>query len=238
MVAAVFRFHADLDFFLDRLYRDGEVLHTFEPHQSLKHLIESLGVPHVEIGRLLVNGAPAQLNARLNDGDEIDVYAVTPYTEVDLRFVLDNHLGRLAVYLRMLGFDTLYRNDYADPELANAADSEDRILISRDRRLLMHNAVRRGFCPRSLIPEEQLNETARRYGITQDRRRVSRCLLCNETLVPVKKEEVVDRIEPLTKLYYHEFSLCPLCSRIYWKGTHWERMERIISKSVINPGQE
>lgn len=232
MVMAMFHFHDDLSFFLEHERRGGAFPYSFEADQSVKHLIEALGVPHTEIGSVQVNGSPAAINALLQEGDRLDVFAAASQTEEDLRFILDNHLGRLAAYLRVMGFDALYRNDYDDPELVQTAAEQDRILITRDRRLLMHNRVRRGYCPRSLEPTEQLHEVIRRYGVTRERRSTPRCLICNVILESVAKEAVIDRLEPLTKQFYYEFSICPSCNRVYWKGSHWERMEKMISSII------
>ena len=144
------------------------------------------------------------------------------------RFVVDNHLGRLAVYLRLLGFDTLYRNDYQDPELARTAGAEERILLTRDRRLLMRREVVYGCCLRSLQPREQLVEISRRYRLAERAQPFRRCLRCNHPLRRVTKAEVWDRLQPLTQQYYEEFALCPACDQVYWKGSHYEHMLELI----------
>jgi len=141
---------------------------------------------------------------------------------------LDSHLGRLAAYLRMLGFDCLYRNDYDDAELAELVQCEKRILLSRDRRLLMRKVVQYGYCLRSLEPPEQLAEVVRRFDLADKIAPLHRCLRCNHPLQPVSKETVLDRLEPLTKIHFDEFHLCPACDQVYWKGSHVERMERLI----------
>jgi uncharacterized protein with PIN domain len=232
MVTAIFRFHNDLGFFLAHHTRGRDFPYSFEADQSLKHLIEALGVPHTELGKLEINGSPAVPNALLQEGNRVDVFAAGSQGEEDLRFILDNHLGRLAAYLRVMGFDSLYRNDYGDPELVETASEQERILITRDRRLLMHNRVTQGYCPRSLEPETQLQEVIKRYGITREKRSTPRCLKCNMRLEPVNKESVIERLEPLTRKYFKEFSTCPSCKRVYWKGSHWERMERMIEKAI------
>jgi len=128
----------------------------------------------------------------------------------------------------MLGFDCLYRNDYDDAELAELVQREKRILLSRDRRLLMRKVVQYGYCLRSLEPPEQLTEVVRRFDLADKIRPFHRCLRCNGALQPVSKETVLDRLEPLTKIHYDEFSLCPACDQVYWKGSHVERMEKLI----------
>jgi uncharacterized protein with PIN domain len=146
--------------------------------------------------------------------------------------LLDNHLGRLAAYLRMLGFDCLYHNDYSDEELAEILQHEERILLTRDRRLLMRNVVSHGYCPRSLDSLEQLTEVIQRFELAKRIQPFHRCLRCNHPLEPVSKEAVLDRLEPLTRLYFDEFQICPDCKQIYWKGSHYERMERLIEQII------
>jgi uncharacterized protein with PIN domain len=231
MFRARFHFHGALNDFLPRRQKDTSIHYAFAPHQSLKHLVESLGVPHLEVGLMLVNGQPADGSTPLVDGCQVDVYPSEGENlpESALRFVLDNHLGRLAASLRMLGFDSLYRNDYQDDELVQVAASQERILLTRDRRLLMRKAVPRGYCVRQLDPTQQLAEVIKRYDLCAHLHPFLRCIRCNGLLQPVSKAEVLHCLEPLTRLYFEEFSRCQECDQVYWKGSHYERMQRLIA---------
>ena len=206
----------------------------FRERQSIKHLAESLGVPHPEIGPVQVNGQEGTLNTITQDDDRVEVHPVPDGCPVEPRFVLDNHLGRLTAYLRMLGFDCLYRNDYEDEELAETSQREERILLSRDRRLLMRKTVTYGYCLRSLDSLEQLTEVIRRFDLTSRIAPFHRCLRCNHLLEPVAKEAVIDRLEPLTKLYFNEFQICPACQQIYWTGSHYEKMQILVEEITEN----
>lgn len=240
MISASFRFHARLNDFLPKEKKDSVIPLTFQAGQSVKHLIEALGIPHTEIKRILAGERPVSMNYLVRDGDQLEVYPVSPGDAVPragLRFLLDNHLGRLAAYLRMLGYDSLYRNDYQDEELAEIAEREERILLTRDRRLLMRKAIRYGYWVRSQAPRRQLQEVLERYGISPGPAPFQRCLRCNSMLRPVNKAEILDRLEPLTRQYFDEFHLCPACNQIYWKGSHYERMRRII-QSIQGSRQE
>jgi uncharacterized protein with PIN domain len=130
----------------------------------------------------------------------------------------------------MLGFDCLYQNDYDDAKLAAIADQEGRILLTRDRRLLMRKLIVHGYCLRSLDSFEQLIEVIHRFELTDRTQPFHRCLRCNHLLEPVKKEAVLDRLEPLTKQYFDDFHICPDCQQIYWKGSHYERMVKVIEQ--------
>jgi hypothetical protein len=234
MSRAQFLFVGRLNDFLPRDQREQLLTVDFRERQSVKHLAESLGVPHPEIGQVQVNGREGTLDTITQDGDRVEVHPIPNGCPVEPRFVLDGHLGRLAAYLRMLGFDCLYQNNYEDEDLAEIAQSEGRILLSRDRRLLMRKVVIHGYCLRSLDSTEQLLEVIRRFDLTQRIAPFHRCLRCNHPLEPVAKEAVIDRLEPLTKLYFDEFQICPACKQIYWKGSHYEKMKRLIEQTAGN----
>jgi hypothetical protein len=232
MNEADFIFRGDLTWFLAQNQRGNPIHLAFEDHQSVKHLVEALGIPHVEVGSIHANGRAVEMNYLPKNGDKIEIMPPAPGCPVEPRFILDNHLGRLAAALRMLGFDCLYRNDYEDAEMAGLLADDVRILLTRDRRLLMRKAVLYGYCPRSLEPNEQLQEVVRRFTLAPLARPFSRCLRCNGILEPVEKAAVLDRLEPRTRLYYNVFSRCPACDQIYWKGSHWERMQVFIAKLI------
>jgi uncharacterized protein with PIN domain len=235
-----FRFHAELNDLLPRDRRETEFEHTFRNPASIKDVIESLGIPHTEVDLILVDGTPVIFDHTTQDGESVDVYPV--HSAPDLypdrrlqrspsafRFVLDTHLGRLAAYLRMLGFDSLYRNDFRDAELAQVSASEERILLTRDKGLLMRGQVVYGHFVRARLPHEQLLEILTRYELVDRQLPFSRCMHCNGVIEPVAKEEIVERLMPRTREHYEEFRRCRDCGRIYWKGSHYRRMKQLIS---------
>lgn len=237
MNQATFHFYGELNDFLPDFKKDKAVHCSFNSDQSVKHLIEAEGVPHTEVGHILANGVPVDTSYLVDDGDLITVYPLAqngslPLRPEEVRFVLDNHLGRLAGYLRMLGFDALYRNDYQDDELAEVAERQDRLLLTRDRRLLMRNQVRRGYWVRSKIPRQQVREVVGRFVLAGQVVPFRRCIRCNGLLQPTSKEAVVDRLQPLTRLYFDEFRICPDCDQVYWKGSHYERMQQLIDQCI------
>lgn len=242
MVKATFRFAGELNDFLPEDLKGTAIPCSFNNDQSVKHLIESLGIPHTEVGRILVNGALVDFGYLVEEGDRVDAFPLAgeisaEYQNHEPRFVLDIHLGRLAHYLRMLGFDTLYRNDYDDDELAESSAVDDRILLTRDRRLLMRSRVRYGYWIRHKIPHQQLVEVLRRYDLCDRIAPFRRCIHCNGMLQPISKDQVLHRLEPLTKKYYEQFRICPDCERIYWQGSHYERMRRFIEQVITEARQ-
>lgn len=245
MKQAVFEFAEELRFFLSPPNRHGTVRLSFRGPQSVKHLIESLGVPHTEIGAVWLDGQRVRLSYQVRDGDRLDVSPVPPAgsgtepqpdSATEPRFVIDGHLGRLAAHLRMLGLDCLYRSDYADEELTRISVEEGRILLTRDRHLLMQKVITQGYCLRSLKPAQQLEEVVHRFGLIRWVRPFQRCLRCNTLLQPVSKAAVLHRLEPLTKKYFDEFRICPVCNQVYWKGSHYDKMLKIIERLAPSSG--
>ncbi len=225
---ASFTFFGELNDFLPHYRKNTSFTVNFEAHQTIKHLIESIGIPHTEFGRILVNGQLADTADRLQDGDTVEAFPAEALLPGEPFFVLDNHLGQLAIYLRMLGFDSLYRNDYQDDELTRISTEDGRVLLTRDRRLLMRKAIRHGYCIHQTDPRQQAVEVLRRFKLFGQVKPFQRCLRCNTPLQVVSKKEIIERLEPLTKIYYDDFRICPSCNQIYWKGSHYGHMQEMI----------
>lgn len=142
----------------------------------------------------------------------------------DPRFILDNHLGKLASHMRMLGFDCLYKNDFQDDELALRTQQEARILLTRDHRLLMRKSIEQGYWLRSQDPRQQLKEVLVRYALFGKIKPFQRCMRCNQLLESVSKNAILPLLQPLTRQYFDEFRRCPHCAQIYWQGSHFTKM--------------
>ena len=235
------RFYEELNDFLPPERRKRDFVQALKHSGSVKDFIENIGVPHTEIDLILVNGMSVDFSYKLQDGDRISVYPV--FESVDIssvtrlrpsplrepRFILDQHLGKLAHYLRMLGFDTLYRNDYHDPELASVSARDERILLTCDRRLLMRKVVSRGYFVRARDPESQLREVFQRLDLRNAIRPFTRCMDCNGLLEAVDKEEIIKELPARTRSEFTEFRRCMQCGKIYWKGSHYDRMQELIA---------
>lgn len=244
MKQATFRFYAELNDFLPLERRMRSFVHEFIDAATVKDMIESHGVPHTEVDLVLVNGESVEFSHIVRDGDRISVYPVFEAIDISpllrvrprplrvTRFVLDTHLGRLAAYLRMLGFDTLYRNDYGDRELAEISHEQGRILLTRDVGLLKRGAITHGYYMRETDSHRQLREVVRRFDLAGTITPFERCMRCNGRLEPVAKEEIAGRIPPQTREHYHEFQICRSCGRVYWKGAHHRRMQKLIAEAI------
>lgn len=249
MTTATFRFYAELNAFLAPARRGRESAARCAEAASVKHMIEALGVPHTEVALILVNGEPAGFSRPLAEGDRVAVYPVfaelmpdgapplRPPTPLPERFVADAHLGALARLLRMAGFDTLYRNDYRDREIAALAAAEDRVLLSRDRDLLKQRAVLHGCYLHAIEPPRQFRDLVDRLGLRARLRPFARCLECNAPLAPVDKAAVDERLPPSVRALHKRFTRCPDCARIYWPGSHWRRMQAMLSGALDEPAR-
>jgi uncharacterized protein with PIN domain len=150
----------------------------------------------------------------------------------ELRFIADVHLGKLVKSLRMLGFDTLYRNDYSDPEIVQIAIAGQRIILTRDRGILKHKSVTHGYFVHSSTPSEQIQEVVQRFDLSKSTREFTRCIRCNGKIVQIDKQVVWDRLPPKTRQYYDCFFICEACRQIYWQGSHYQQMQTKIAAAL------
>lgn len=243
MQQATFRFYAELNDFLSPERRKMAFSHPVAPRASVKDVIEALGVPHTEVELILVNGVPVGFGYTVLPADRISVYPAFRSLEPccplllrprlqDFRFVLDTHLGRLARYLRMLGFDALYESACDDHRLSGISARSRRVLLTRDRGLLKRGEVTYGYFVRATEPRTQLVEVFRRFNLFHAVAPFRRCMCCNFLLEPVSKESVCDRLPRRTGQRYNDFFICRSCDRVYWAGSHHEHMQRFIERML------
>lgn len=224
MVQARFRFFEELNDFLPRERRERAFSSACARVATTKHMIEALGVPHTEVGRILVNGAAGGFDRLLEEGDDVAVYPQRAGAAQGIRFIADAHLGGLARLLRMAGFDTLYENDYRDEDIVAIAGREGRTVLTRDRELLKRREVEQGCYLHTIRPEEQLRELFERLGLAALARPFTLCLHCNLPLRAVPKEEVLERLPESVRLTQDAFTTCDACGGVFWKGSHHKRM--------------
>jgi uncharacterized protein with PIN domain len=234
------RAYAELNDFLEAESRGLTVRRPCRSHQTVKDVLEAMGIPHTEVDLILVNGEPVGFGHRPVTGDRIAVYPMFEALDIgstgrlrpvplrDPRFVIDVNLGKLARSLRMLGFDVWWSSDADDRTLADISLAQQRILLTRDRGLLKRRAITHGLFVHSAQPQEQTLEVIRRLDLRGRVAPLTRCVRCNGELAAVAKAEVADQLEPLTRRYYDEFSRCAGCGQIYWRGSHFARMNTFI----------
>jgi uncharacterized protein with PIN domain len=238
--AAVFRFYEELNDLLPTRRQKVSFQYVFDGSPSVKDAIEAIGVPHTEVDLIVVDGRSVSFGYQLRDGDRIAVYPtfeavdISPITRLkarplrDTRFVADTHLGKLARLLRMMGFDTLYRRDFEDARIIALSIDERRIILTRDRGILKHKTVTHGYCLRSAQPQEQAREVLERFDLGSEIDPFARCMLCNGRIVGADADEVKDRLLPRTAADFDDFYRCESCEKIYWRGSHYDKMKTLI----------
>jgi uncharacterized protein with PIN domain len=244
---ARFRFYEELNDFLPRERRKRDFDYRCARAATIKNAIEALGVPHTEVELILVNGESVDFGYTVRDGDRISVYPKFEALDIrellrvrdeplrEIRFIADAHLGGLARLLRMLGFDTLYSNEITDGQIRAISRIEARVVLTRDRELLKCRTITHGCFVHALRPQEQLREVVDRLQLTASAKPFTLCLHCNLPLIFIDKEAVADRLPPRVAAVYRRYSWCEGCDRIYWEGSHWQRMRQLLDRCVGLP---
>jgi uncharacterized protein with PIN domain len=240
-IAVWFRLYGQLNDFVMPLRRQRSFRHEVAASATIKDTIEAIGVPHPEVDLIVVNGAAVDFAYRLREGDRVSVYP--RFRAIDLagagrvgiapalpiRFVIDVHLGKLASLLRLAGFDALVVNE--DDVAAEVSAREGRVLLTRDVGLLKRSVVASGYWVRAANPERQFIEAIDRFDLLEGMAPFTRCLRCNTPLVAAAASEVSARILPRTKELFADFRECPGCGRVYWRGSHYERLVALLERA-------
>jgi len=239
-----FRFYAELNDFLPPKRKQKAFVQSFKTPITVGETIGSLGIPLSEVDMILVNKTSVDLNHKLKESDYIsvfpvfeslDVSATTKIRKMALRttlFVGDAHLGKLAKYLRMLGFDTIYRSDIDDDEIISVAKKEKRIILTRDKLLLKSKDVSHGYFVRSIEKHEQLREVVKKFDLKSQFKSFTRCMECNSIFIKVEKEEIQNKIDQDIYKIFNEYFYCQNCDKVFWKGSHFKRMETYIRELI------
>ncbi len=241
MPTALVRVYEELNDFIPASEHKRRFPAVFQEGDTVKALLEAIGIPHTEIDLILINGLSVPFSYQLQDQDRVSAYPlfesfdITSLSKVrpkplrKTKFILDVHLGRLAKELRMLGFDTVYSNQHDDEMLSAISNREERIILTRDRGLLKRKIISHGYCVRSKKPQKQITEVIQRFDLTGTVKPFSRCLLCNEPLRPAVLKKIRNRLPKQVVRSHKRFYECHLCGRIYWQGSHWEHMKRSLT---------
>jgi uncharacterized protein len=236
------RAYAELNEFLPAAWRGATVARPFRPHQTVKDVLEAMGIPHTEVDLVVVNGTPVDWSWRPSPGDRIAAYPVfesldiSPISQLrdrplrEPRFVVDVNLGRLAQLLRLLGLDSTWKHDLDDATIVAIAARERRVVLTRDRGLLKRRSVTHGLFVHHDEPVSQAIEVVRRLDLAGRIEPFTRCMRCNGVLRPKRKDEVLDRLEPRTRRHYEEFHACDDCGRVYWRGSHHASLAALVAE--------
>ncbi len=246
MKKAFFRFYEELNDFLPAKLKKIRFEHSFIERTSIKDMIEALGIPHTEIDLILVNNKSVNFNYIVNDKDDISVYPVFESFDIsevqhlrpkplrDPKFILDVHLGKLAKLMRILGIDSYYQNNFQDDEIVKLSIENKRTVLTRDVGLLKRKEVNHGYFVRNRKAENQLLEIIERFQLKKIIKPFSRCIECNSFLKEIEKEKIIDRIPQKVKNYLNEFYICENCDKVYWKGTHYDKMSKMLKQLDLN----
>jgi len=207
--------------------RHGNLTLPLDGVSTIGHLIGSVGLPLTEIGAALLDGQPVDLSWQPRGNAAVEITSRRRPQEGS-RFLLDVHLGTLARRMRLLGIDTAWRNDADDDDLLAQAAAEERVLLTRDRGLLLRRAAREAAYVRGNRPDAQLDDVLDRFA--PPLAPWTRCLSCNGLLEAVPKSAVADELQPGTRRSYDVFARCTRCGQLYWRGAHARRLEQIVAR--------
>ncbi|MEJ2545732.1 MAG: Mut7-C RNAse domain-containing protein [Calditrichaceae bacterium] len=234
------RFYEELNDFLPKEKRKKDYEYLFTGNPSIKDVIEAIGVPHPEVDLIIVNGISVDFQYNIQPGDRVSVYPVFELIDIspiyrlrpgplrETKFILDVNIGKLVSKLRMLGFDSLYQNNFDDIEIINIAASQTRIILTRDQGLLKNKKVTRGYWVRNTNPKKQTEEIIRKFDLFTKIKPFSICMVCNDIIEPIEKKLVIHSIPAKVKKHFEEFYQCNGCKKVYWKGTHYIKMQKEI----------
>ena len=239
---ALFRFYEELNDFLPQERRKRDFPIEVDRSRSVKDAIESAGVPHTEVDLILVDGRSVGFTHRLRGGERVSVYPMFERLDIapvlrlrplplrDPRFVADTHLAKLARHLRMAGFDTVLDHDWDDDRIVACSLAERRTILTRDKGMLRRAEVERGYFVRAIHADEQLAEVLRALQLEGLMDPFSRCRECNTPLEDAAPQAVAGRVPPRVRGLYQHFKCCPGCGRVYWEGSHFERMKKLVQR--------
>jgi len=239
---AFLQFYGALNDFLPKNRQGVNFPYQFTNGPSVKDVIEAIGVPHVEVDLILVNGYSVAFNHNLRGKEKIEIYPrgeapeLSPLVHLSAKplprakFIIDVNLGKLARKLRLLGFDSRYGNDLQDRDIVEQAIQEQRIILTRDKGILKYGSVTHGYWLRSDDPKRQVNEVMKHFQLLQDIQPFTLCSSCGGPLVQVDAKQLMERLPQDTRQQFKLFMECQLCRQLYWQGSHYTRICNWIKK--------
>lgn len=153
---------------------------------------------------------------------------------MDLKFIVDNNVGKLAKWLRVMGYDTLFFDGSDDAHMIAVARAEGRVILTRDTQIMRRRVITSGQLKAILIesdePELQMHQVIDSLGLDRQFRPFTICLECNQLLEERSKQQVKELVPPYVFQTQNQYMECPACHRIYWRGTHWQAMTKKLTK--------
>jgi len=236
--SAQFRFFNELNDFLPQKFKNTEFKYQFINKPSIKDTIQAIGIPHIEVDLIIVNGKSIDFEYLMIGGEKIQIYPkntklkgihLQPKYPTSNKFIVDVNLGKLVPKLRLLGFDTLYQNDYKDHKIVEVSNKENRIILTGDIGILKYNAVKFGYWVRNTKPHLQVEEVIRRFNLKLLIKAFTRCSSCNGNLMVVPKGSIVHILPQKTQEQFSDFTQCESCQKVYWQGSHVDKILKWIA---------
>ena len=241
-------FDSVLDFFLAEPHQGRNLAYPLTRSASVKDIIESLGVPHTEVGRICFNNREIDFAFVPDMPGNLHVHSIDPPFDVltpsllrpepldRIWFIADVNVLKLGRLLILLGFDVAFSSSFTDEQIADLSESESRIVLTRDTTLLKRKKIMFARRIRSNLPYDQVVEVMDFFGLRDQTAFFSRCTQCNQPLAKVPKTDILHRLEPKTQKYFFDFFQCPECQKIFWKGSHYDAMkETFTSHGLRDP---
>ncbi len=228
----------EFNFFLADNHRYRPIEYSLMRKASVKDIIESLGIPHTETGSIWFDDREIDFSFVPQTPGKLQVDAVRkPFNVLSpsklrpvplgcLKFIADVNVLKLGRLMILTGFDVACSSSFSDDEIADIAQAQSRIVLTRDTTLLKRKKIVFARRIRSNLPYEQMIEVIDFFGLHNMTDFFSRCTTCNRKLVPVSKNKITHLLEPKTKQYFFDFFQCPQCLKIFWKGSHYDAMKK------------
>jgi len=236
------RIYEELNSFLPESRQKRDFSFELEEGATIQQLLSNLELPLSQVDLILVNGESVGVSFPLKAGDRISIYPVferlniAPVLKIrpaplrKPRFICDVHLGKLATYMRMAGLDADYRNNFSGRQLIQLSVELGKIILTKNRGLLKNKRITHGYLVIQNLPKLQLAEIISCFDLKQWCSPLSRCLRCNLPVHSISKDDAVGKVAPRVLEMHDQFMKCDGCSRVYWKGTHYESMMSWISR--------
>jgi len=242
LYTAFFRFYAELNDFIIPSNRQQIIPYHYNFAPSIKDAIEAQGVPHPEVALILIDGRAVTFEQCLNSREQIAVYPHFRQIKSDIlnklrpprpgkpKFLTDQNLGKLTKKLRLLGLDTVSFSTNQSAKFIALANTEERIILTRSIGLLKNKSVVFGYWIRHEQILAQVQEILNRFPVKSYLKPFGRCSICNGCVFEVEKEKIAMLLPSRTKTYFNDFNRCENCGQIYWKGSHYQRIDTFIKQ--------
>ena len=231
------RFYEELNNYLPVRRRKVWFEYRFSDKPTIKDIVELIGVPYSEIDLILVNGKSVNFSFKVKNNDKVSVYPVFEAFDISTvsrlrtkplrepNFIVEANLGKLAKYLRLFGFDVYYQNTNGNNSSVDSLTKKNTpIVLTRGKNIFKKKLITHGYQVKSNDPKKQIEEVINKFDLFSRIKPLIFCLQCNEKIVPIEKNKIINKLPSKIPQYFNEFFICPTCKKIYWRGIHYQTM--------------